>query len=57
MLERSLVAGLAMLTTLCGVTPALAAKINISFTMVHDRLRPAAPTRCVHALVLSQGRL
>jgi hypothetical protein len=40
MFARRRVAGLAMLAVLYGVTPALAAKINISFTMVHDRLRP-----------------
>jgi hypothetical protein len=40
MFARRLAAGLSMLAMLCGVNPAVAAKISVSFTMVHDRIRP-----------------
>ena len=40
MFDRRLVAGLSMLAMLCGVTPAVAAKITVTFTMTHDRIRP-----------------
>jgi hypothetical protein len=40
MFDRRFVAGLSMLAMLCGVTPAVAAKITVTFTMLHDRLRP-----------------
>jgi hypothetical protein len=50
MFDRRLVAGFSMLAMLCGVTPAMPAKINVSFTMVHDRLRPD-PLKAISATV------
>ena len=40
MLGRRFLAGYSLLAILCGVTPAAAAKINVSYTIVHDRIRP-----------------
>lgn len=37
---RRLLVGFSVLATLLGIAPAIAAKINVSYTMTHSRLRP-----------------